>query len=109
MVGRQGGGGDRVEQFGGIAVAIRGQPRIDVCAPVARPGHSSCGEEEDEQARDGPGDRMRVAPENAPGRRSANAENAAGPLARPRSEEHTSELQSLMRISYAVSRLKKQK
>src|SRR3546814_7810495 len=27
---------------------------------------------------------------------------------RPRSEEHTSELQSLMRISYAVFRLKKQ-
>src|SRR3546814_8928512 len=27
----------------------------------------------------------------------------------PRSEEHTSELQSLMRISYAVFRLKKQK
>src|SRR3546814_9271092 len=28
---------------------------------------------------------------------------------RPRSEEHTSELQSLMRISYAVFRLKKKK
>src|SRR3546814_6859393 len=30
-------------------------------------------------------------------------------LTRPRSEEHTSELQSLMRISYAVSCLKKKK
>src|SRR3546814_3150952 len=30
-------------------------------------------------------------------------------LARPRSEEHTSELQSLMRISYAVFCLKKKK
>src|SRR3546814_5734355 len=32
---------------------------------------------------------------------------AGGPLARRRSEEHTSELQSLMRISYAVFCLKK--
>src|SRR3546814_4722179 len=32
----------------------------------------------------------------------------ASPLAGPRSEEHTSELQSLMRISYAVFCLKKQ-
>src|SRR3546814_3654478 len=31
------------------------------------------------------------------------------PSARPRSEEHTSELQSLMRISYAVFCLKKKK
>src|SRR3546814_2548340 len=30
-----------------------------------------------------------------------------GRFSRPRSEEHTSELQSLMRISYAVFRLKK--
>src|SRR3546814_2633968 len=33
--------------------------------------------------------------------------NAIGPLAAIRSEEHTSELQSLMRISYAVFCLKK--
>src|SRR3546814_5596234 len=32
-----------------------------------------------------------------------------GPVRRPRSEEHTSELQSLMRISYAVFCLKKKK
>src|SRR3546814_3131856 len=32
-----------------------------------------------------------------------------GELQRPRSEEHTSELQSLMRISYAVFSLKKKK
>src|SRR3546814_6263601 len=32
---------------------------------------------------------------------------ATAPIARPRSEEHTSELQSLMRISYAVFCLKK--
>src|SRR3546814_3083078 len=34
---------------------------------------------------------------------------AAGRLGEPRSEEHTSELQSLMRISYAVFCLKKKK
>src|SRR3546814_3045202 len=34
---------------------------------------------------------------------------AVGPWAEPRSEEHTSELQSLMRISYAVFCLKKKK
>src|SRR3546814_5581575 len=34
---------------------------------------------------------------------------AADPAQRPRSEEHTSELQSLMRISYAVFCLKKKK
>src|SRR3546814_5845525 len=34
---------------------------------------------------------------------------SSGPIARPRSEEHTSELQSLMRISYAVFCLKKKK
>src|SRR3546814_2507545 len=33
----------------------------------------------------------------------------SGSIARPRSEEHTSELQSLMRISYAVFGLKKNK
>src|SRR3546814_1324659 len=51
-------------------------------------------------------------------RRIINAENRATPLsdgeitallARQRSEEHTSELQSLMRISYAVFCLKKKK
>src|SRR3546814_2706066 len=38
-----------------------------------------------------------------------SAGNAAGTGARIRSEEHTSELQSLMRISYAVICLKKKK
>src|SRR3546814_4873328 len=36
-------------------------------------------------------------------------EHRVGALAEPRSEEHTSELQSLMRISYAVFCLKKKK
>src|SRR3546814_3777650 len=38
--------------------------------------------------------------------RAAQFPEDSGPLAHPRSEEHTSELQSLMRISYAVFCLK---
>src|SRR3546814_9464804 len=50
----------------------------------------------------------------APGRRPAGGAHGlcgrrAGGLVTPRSEEHTSELQSLMRISYAVFCLKKNK
>src|SRR3546814_3487096 len=43
-----------------------------------------------------------------PGRRRP-ARRRGNPAATPRSEEHTSELQSLMRISYAVFCLKKKK
>src|SRR3546814_6570553 len=39
--------------------------------------------------------------------RAGRSDAAAGGRERPRSEEHTSELQSLMRISYAVFCLKK--
>src|SRR3546814_1167175 len=42
-----------------------------------------------------------------PGRPSASRATGASPPSFPRSEEHTSELQSLMRISYAVFCLKK--
>src|SRR3546814_8994192 len=42
-------------------------------------------------------------------RRRGRGGRAAGHPQRPRSEEHTSELQSLMRISYAVFCLKKKK
>src|SRR3546814_6956646 len=42
-------------------------------------------------------------------RRGALADEARGMRGRGRSEEHTSELQSLMRISYAVFCLKKKK
>src|SRR3546814_15917037 len=43
------------------------------------------------------------------GRGERDADDPTGsPVSRPRSEEHTSELQSLMRISYAVFCLKKQ-
>src|SRR3546814_18342735 len=40
---------------------------------------------------------------------AARTEDGADDLGQPRSEEHTSELQSLMRISYAVFCLKKKK
>src|SRR3546814_8691150 len=47
--------------------------------------------------------------DHAAGPRSGRIRRCGGPfpLAGPRSEEHTSELQSLMRISYAVFCLKK--
>src|SRR3546814_2976933 len=47
-------------------------------------------------------------PSSAPGGRAVGPCSPASPRPRPRSEEHTSELQSLMRISYAVFCLKKQ-
>src|SRR3546814_6012032 len=50
------------------------------------------------------------APERGAGRRAGRASERRRTLprsSRPRSEEHTSELQSLMRISYAVFCLKK--
>src|SRR3546814_3176649 len=43
----------------------------------------------------------------APRRRTATGAGGGGPRKAGRSEEHTSELQSLMRISYAVFCLKK--
>src|SRR3546814_18840571 len=43
------------------------------------------------------------------GRRSQRARRDRRPESSPRSEEHTSELQSLMRISYAVFCLKKKR
>src|SRR3546814_6529092 len=57
--------------------------------------------------------RSRLARRGQPGRGSRQAEAAEAALRQPgrhlagRSEEHTSELQSLMRISYAVFCLKK--
>src|SRR3546814_3379989 len=49
----------------------------------------------------------RAGPSNRLDRRRARAGRADGPAQVRRSEEHTSELQSLMRISYAVFCLKK--
>src|SRR3546814_3326494 len=64
----------------------------------------------DRQDQDHPGDRRR--PDHRhPGRRLNLHRHGTGTarLGRDRSEEHTSELQSLMRISYAVFCLKKKK
>src|SRR3546814_9341856 len=67
--------------------------------------------EVDAPARRGVADRRRVQPKNlAPRAHLAGVavDRQAAPLVQhPRSEEHTSELQSLMRISYAVFCLKK--
>src|SRR3546814_8268463 len=53
---------------------------------------------------------VRAAPSGCPRRHRAAARVRAGAGRRPwRTEEHTSELQSLMRISYAVFCLKKKK
>src|SRR3546814_3871528 len=48
-------------------------------------------------------------PSREPGARRQPRRRCASLRAQPRSEEHTSELQSLMRISYAVFCLKKKK
>src|SRR3546814_1802714 len=48
-----------------------------------------------------------VRPAAPRGTDASSARRARAPPTRPRSEEHTSELQSLMRISYAVFCLKK--
>src|SRR3546814_7768102 len=53
--------------------------------------------------------RRRRLPARRPASGPADAEDARTGDQRPRSEEHTSELQSLMRISYAVFCLKKTK
>src|SRR3546814_10881034 len=50
---------------------------------------------------------LQLAYQSAPQRRASDRHNRGIPVAVGRSEEHTSELQSLMRISYAVFCLKK--
>src|SRR3546814_10258710 len=53
------------------------------------------------------GRRARLSPSRRPRRRRPSQVSAEPPAVPGRSEEHTSELQSLMRISYAVFCLKK--
>src|SRR3546814_5520320 len=55
------------------------------------------------------GHASRIEIELQPGNRVVISDNGRGIPVDPRSEEHTSELQSLMRISYAVFCLKKKK
>src|SRR3546814_12881324 len=55
------------------------------------------------------GGRCHIEPHRPRGRRRRESGRAARGILDARSEEHTSELQSLMRISYAVFCLKKKK
>src|SRR3546814_9262176 len=86
---------DRVETLGpprrAAGARVRTAPRRRHRARLARPARAGMG-------------RPHPAP-GALGRRG----RAQGPPLAARSEEHTSELQSLMRISYAVFCLKKKK
>src|SRR3546814_7011108 len=84
--------------------------RIDTLFPYTtlfRSIHSACGCAARGTA---PGTRRESTdwPRTAPTQRCRDRPGATAP-ARDRSEEHTSELQSLMRISYAVFCLKKKK
>src|SRR3546814_3675238 len=103
---------------------LAGDPRIpgrNVAAAAAAAGHRA---RPRAGARTGAADRLRRAPAQQPagnavpgarlGRAPARARGLVAALdgrrlRRVRSEEHTSELQSLMRISYAVFCLKKKK
>src|SRR3546814_4970917 len=61
--------------------------------------------------REGGAYRMRLTynePQHMPGKTSEDTDDVEVRIVKIRSEEHTSELQSLMRISYAVFCLKKQ-
>src|SRR3546814_4506888 len=81
--------------------------------------HAAGGGRGDERPGEGPGFKSTIpVPDQGtgagPGRRAAGTQprgpaGRPGPAPVPRSEEHTSELQSLMRISYAVFCLKKKK
>src|SRR3546814_9805586 len=86
----------RVDRGGQFARRLDRRPARIAVGPVARDPRPHLVVE-----RLGGRDKDRI----APGRLGARLRIAA--LARPRSEEHTSELQSLMRISYAVFCLKK--
>src|SRR3546814_4605529 len=83
------GGGQRVERNGRIGVVRRVQVHVPAQRPQQRVGQRGA----------------------AVGQHVRHLRAAAvlGQQVEPRSEEHTSELQSLMRISYAVFCLKKKK
>src|SRR3546814_7267993 len=59
------------------------------------------------QAKPSTAQRQAVSPHRAPSSPSSSGAAGSAPPSGGRSEEHTSELQSLMRISYAVLCLKK--
>src|SRR3546814_3961785 len=118
-------GADRLRRrFAGVLQAHAGRPRAPVPQHRRRPpGLHRRGDAEDRQHQAAPARVLRPAAQGGPGgqargsvpragrRRAALLPGharwlATGHLLR-RSEEHTSELQSLMRISYAVFCLKK--
>src|SRR3546814_3089482 len=77
--------------------SVVAHPRAFPCPTALSPWRAGCGS-------------GRARPRSAPRRKAAAARRPApGESGSPRSEEHTSELQSLMRISYAVFCLKKKK
>src|SRR3546814_1683298 len=102
----------------------------DVCSSDLRAGAPAALSRGDRQLRNGAADQLRPLPPTGAGLAGQCADPVEGPAARARgagsdraagrsdparaaaahrSEEHTSELQSLMRISYAVFCLKKKK
>src|SRR3546814_3894015 len=90
--------------FRSLAAAGRGALRGP--EPDVGPGHLQPGRPEGEDLRRPASAHRPHRPGHAP-----RLNRGSGPVAQrsPRSEEHTSELQSLMRISYAVFCLKKKK
>src|SRR3546814_10101229 len=93
--GGEGGGERRVGEAGGGGhpAMIAGWP-----SPARNPAHRGVAARRRAWVRCG-----------CPGRRTGARSRAPSRACRPRSEEHTSELQSLMRISYAVFCLKNKK
>src|SRR3546814_8744793 len=79
--------------------------RTDTLFPYTTLFRSGCRGDRTPARRPPAGDRARRHPD--PAVHSASAAEPDRGAVRPRSEEHTSELQSLMRISYAVFCLKK--
>src|SRR3546814_1600438 len=84
------------------------KPYAGKCRPACRPAFEARGSGADDAFRPRPArvDAERVLGDEAEVAFDRQSERAPQP---PRSEEHTSELQSLMRISYAVFCLKKKK
>src|SRR3546814_3608545 len=107
---------DLVEQCGGEAILLAVEPvlrravqRIDVARDVTRvlldPAAAGAGRQQGGD-HEGGGEQAR---RDAQGGTLSHARGIATARMNARSEEHTSELQSLMRISYAVFCLKKKK
>src|SRR3546814_2713976 len=100
----RGAGGERRQHDDGALAALHRKAEVHRLALAQQQGvEVPCEEREQNSADENQRRRQRHA---APG---DAAEAAEQPVVQVRSEEHTSELQSLMRISYAVFCLKKKK